>query len=595
MSEEEASSSTASNSSDNGIPIGQFENLADLLAISSEMQAAIVILVTGLVGLFAFYTRFSHWVDTKKLSYTRPHMSKFIKTALLPVFAIIFVSSISGYIQISILDENAIASIVSQNGSAAVGDAQIDPRETFAKILNSITIIVVGFTIARLIPIILNKRQKTGLEREDFEKWKDMRGFEDDQDGLFHRLFEWIPPKKIPEGLTKEEFDSMLQTDEGRLKLEQFRTSKGQSIGTFKPINKDPYEEWKRSERKKYHTYFDNCTSGDNESGRKLRPGATPQEIFPIDTWREEKRLGDYEPIIAGAKSPGFAEKQREGMPKSLENAIPALFMTAVVIGLVSWWGVNLFVLGTVVAGFGVGIGFALKETMENLFAYIMIRKDKIFIEGDRVEIDGYNGYIYKITSRVTYVRHSLNESMGIFPTRQLIATKVVNYTKEMKFVPAMVAVGVSYLNNARQVTAILTKIGKRAMKEVKDENGNHLIVQKRCPYLEENRPSCGCDKDVVMDLKQPVVRFDEFNASSLDFRLWVYVREYRFQFKVETAMRIMIQEEFQRYDIRIPWPIRTIYQSDEKTEVEEISKYDSDRENVLRRYGTGDISIDKD
>ena len=57
-----------------------------------------------------------------------------------------------------------------------------------------------------------------------------------------------------------------------------------------------------------------------------------------------------------------------------------------------------------------------------------------------------------------------------------------------------MVAVGVSYLNNARQVTAILTKIGKRAMKEVKDENGHHLIVQKRCPYLEENKPSCGCD-----------------------------------------------------------------------------------------------------
>ena len=586
---EESAVSTASE-----IPMGQFQNLADLLMTSVSMQISIAILVAGLVGLFAFYAKFSHWICSQKLSYTRPHMSKCMKTVLLPIFAIILVSSISTYIQFSILgDDKTNTEVILQDGRSDAVTAA-DPQKAFGKILNSITIVVVGFAIARMIPIILNKRQKTDLEKEDYENWKDMRGFTDDKDDLFHRLFEWLPPKKTPEEMSDEGFSKMLKTKEGRLQLEQFRTSKGQSIGTFKPIIKNPFEEWKKSERKKYEKYFKDCTTGDNESGQKLHPGAAPQEIFPIDTWREEKRLGNYEPIIPGAKSPGYAEKQREGMPKSLENAVPILFMAAVVIGIVSWWGVDLFVLGTVVAGFGVGIGFALKETMENLFAYIMIRKDKIFIEGDRVEIDGYNGNIHKITSRVTYVRHALNESMGIFPTRQLIATKVVNYTKEMKFVPAMVAIGVSYLNSARQVTAILSKVGERAMREIKDDKGNHLVVQKRCPYLEENKPSCGCDKDVIMDLKQPVVRFDEFNASSLDFRLWVYVKEYPYQFKVETAMRIMIQEEFEKYDIRIPWPIRTIYQGDEKKEADEIGQLDQDRTKVLQKYGTGDVSIDK-
>ena len=68
-------------------------------------------------------------------------------------------------------------------------------------------------------------------------------------------------------------------------------------------------------------------------------------------------------------------------------------------------------------------------------------------------------------------------------------------------------------------------------------------------------------------------MRFVEFNSSSLDFKLWVYVREYHQQFKVETAMRIMIQEEFAKYNIGIPWPIRTIYQGDEEKEAEEIRK----------------------
>ena len=33
-------------------------------------------------------------------------------------------------------------------------------------------------------------------------------------------------------------------------------------------------------------------------------------------------------------------------------------------------------------------------------------------------------------------------------------------------------------------------------MKEVVDAKGRHLVRQKRCPYLEKNQPSCGCDKE---------------------------------------------------------------------------------------------------
>ena len=48
--------------------------------------------------------------------------------------------------------------------------------------------------------------------------------------------------------------------------------------------------------------------------------------------------------------------------------------------------------------------------------------------------------------------------------------------------------------------------------------------------------------------------------------------------------------EEFKRYDIRIPWPIRTVYQGDEKKEYEEISQKDQDRNQVIDKYGLGDI-----
>lgn len=575
---------------DTELELGEFEKVSELLSSSYEMQIAFVSIIVGLIALFVVYRKFSNWIGSKRISYTRPHLAGFVQTILLPVFAIILVSTVSSYVQMSVLSSEIII-IDDANVSK---ETSKEAKSIFSKILLTINIAVIGFTISRLIPLLLNKRTKSEKEREDFDAWMDIRGFEDDKGDLFHQLFEWVPPKKSPKDMDEAEFQKMLQTKEGRDTLEQYRTAKDQPIGTFKPLVDNPFEKWKESEREKYEEYLDACLSGNNESGQQLRMGATPQEIYPIDVWRQEKRLNEYEKIIAGEKPPGFAAKQREGTPKSLEHAIPLIFMVAVIIGIISWWGVDLFVLGTVIAGFGVGIGFALKETIENLFAYLMIRKDKIIIEGDRVEVDGYNGYIKKITTRVTYVRHALNESLGIFPTKMFTSTKIINYTKDMQFVPAEIAVGVSYLNDARQVTAILHKIGKRAMNEIKDSKGNHKVVQKRCPYLDENRPSCGCDKKIFVDIKQPIVRFVEFNASSLDFKLWVYVREYGHQFGVETAMRIMIQEEFAKYNIGIPWPIRTIYSGDEKREAEEIGKVNESRKKILDDEGLGDIPMGK-
>ena len=60
-----------------------------------------------------------------------------------------------------------------------------------------------------------------------------------------------------------------------------------------------------------------------------------------------------------------------------------------------------------------------------------MIKKDKIVKVGDRITLpSGYNGLVYKITPRVTYVRHGLNESLAVIPTKQLVSAEIINFTK---------------------------------------------------------------------------------------------------------------------------------------------------------------------
>ncbi|MDC0169715.1 mechanosensitive ion channel [Candidatus Nitrosopelagicus sp.] len=565
------------------ISVGQFDTVSQLIASSVSLQLAVIGLIIGIIVISVVYRKFSFWIKTQKFNHTRPHVARFARKIILPFLAIALISSVNMYIQVfELFDEESTAMQI---------EGDLAPSEVFAKMLNTLNILVIGYTISQLVPIALTKRDSSRLEREDFEAWREMRGFPDDADDLFHKLYKWIPPKQKPDDLTEEEFNSYLQTDEGIQYLENFRTSRGAPIGSYEKNSKEPYEKWKKSERKKYQLYFEACVTGKNVSGRKLFPGVLPEEIYPIDIWREQKRNSGFESIISGNKPPGHSRKQKEGVPKSAKQVLPILIFVGVLVGVVSWWEVDLIVLATATGGLAFGVGLALKETLENYFSYILIRKDKVVKEGDRIQLQsGYNGYVHKITPRVTYIRHGLNESVAIIPTRQLVSAEIINYTKEIKLVPAVVNVGVSYLNNPRQVTSILVKVGKRAMIEATDARGRHLVRQNRCPYLGENKPSCGCDKDIHVDVTQPVVRFDKFNDSSLDFSMWVYVRDYGAQFKTKSDMRLIMYEEFKKYDIRIPWPIRTVYQGDEKREEQEINQLDSKRNEVMDEYGLGDL-----
>jgi potassium efflux system protein len=579
----------------------QIQTLPSMIIANTMLQIQLIILIAGLVVIFSLYFRFANWIRKQKFSYTRPHLSRFIRKVALPFFAIALVSTTNIYVQIYELIDEKETSFITGNPTA---------KETFSKIFNTINILVVGYSISQIIPVILRKRDSGIQEREDFENWKLKRGFIDDPCGrcdvcsgkkygtcentpdLFHKLFKWVPPAKVPRDFTKEEFENYLKTEDGQKHLENYHTSNGSPIGSYVAIVKDPYKKWKEIQKEKYFHYLNFCLSGNNASGRQLSLKARPREIYSLDDWMEVRRLNGYDYIIPGGKPPGYFEQKQKSLPRSVNQVIPLGIFIATILSVVAWWGVDLVVVATATGGLGVGVGLALKQTMENYFAYIVIRKDKIIQEGDRIQLNtGFNGYVHRITPRVTYIRNALNESLAIIPTNQIMNEQILNFTKEFALVPATVNVGVSYLNDPKQVAAILMKIGKRTMNESKDSKGRHMVTQKTCPHTEQNKPSCGCDEGILVDIEQPIVRFNNFNDSSLDFSMWIYAKNYGSRFKIETDMRMIMYDEFKKYNIRIPWTIRTIYQGDEKKETEEIATSNKEREEIKRKYGLGDIS----
>ena len=201
------------------ISVGQFDTVSQLIASSLSLQLAVAGLIIGIIIIAIVYTKFSRWVKSQKMNHTKPHVSRFARKIILPFLAIALISSVNTYIQVFELFDEEINQIAI--------DGELAPSEVFAKMLNTINILVIGYTISQLVPIALTKRESSNSERADFEAWREMRGFVDDKDDLFHKLYKWVPPKQKPDDLTEEEFQNYIQTDEGMRFLEGFRTSKG--------------------------------------------------------------------------------------------------------------------------------------------------------------------------------------------------------------------------------------------------------------------------------------------------------------------------------------------------------------------------------
>ncbi|MFB5606140.1 MAG: mechanosensitive ion channel protein MscS, partial [Nitrosarchaeum sp.] len=310
--------------------VGQIGTLIELLSSSVSLQIAFTILVVGLIVIATIYTKFRQWTRTKKFSYSKPILAEIVRRAVLPILALALISSINIYIQTFELFDDPNEILKEQLS------AELTTGETFAKLLNSMNILVIAFTVGHIITILIEKKEKLKLEKEDFKAWREQNGFPDDEDDLFHKCYRWIPPKHTPEEIPDKEFQELLNTKDGRHFLEKFTTSGGTRIGSYQKLVKDPFSEWQKSERKKYEHYYNDCVSGENELGRPLLPGRTPDEIYETDIWAEEKRSANYESIIAGSKPPGYAEKKREGLPKPFRNFIPLGFFLGAVLGIIS-------------------------------------------------------------------------------------------------------------------------------------------------------------------------------------------------------------------------------------------------------------------
>ena len=176
-----------------------------------------------------------------------------------------------------------------------------------------------------------------------------------------------------------------------------------------------------------------------------------------------------------------------------------------------------------------VAIGFAAQTSLSNIISGIFLYWERPFEIGDVIKVGDTLGIVISIDLMAVKLRSFDNQFIRI-PNETLIKTQSTTITR-YPIRRLTINIGVSYKEDPKKVVEVLTKIA--------DEN----------PYC--------------LDEPAPLIVFDKFGESSLDFIFGPWVEKSEF-IQLKNSIMQDIKTQFDAHGIEIPFPQRVVYMREE-------------------------------
>ena len=208
-----------------------------------------------------------------------------------------------------------------------------------------------------------------------------------------------------------------------------------------------------------------------------------------------------------------------------VSNLINALVVTIAVIAALNQLGIHTTSLVAIVGAAGLAIGLALKDSLGNFAAGVMILLFKQFKAGDVIEAAGILGVVESLNIFSTQLKTGDNKTIFV-PNGKLVGDNIVNYsTKPTRRVDLVI--GVSYDADLSHVKSVL---------------GDILAKEER--ILKDPEPTIG-----VLELAD--------NSVNFAVRPWVNAADY---WGVYFDLHETIKVRFDKEGIGIPYQQRDVH-----------------------------------
>jgi small-conductance mechanosensitive channel/CRP-like cAMP-binding protein len=222
-----------------------------------------------------------------------------------------------------------------------------------------------------------------------------------------------------------------------------------------------------------------------------------------------------------------FSRRQRAAAPILLREIVSlAMFLILFGWSITAIFGTRwtgFVATGTVLAAV---LGFALQDTLGNLFAGIALTMERTFEVGDVIRCGEFTGMIEGVSWRATRIR-TVNNNLVVLPN-SVIARERIEMFPAQNLNARVVAVRVSYDAQPSQVISVLEQAAQ-----------NVEGVAQEIPCL---------------------ARVAAFGDFGLQYEVKYWTRAFQSRENIDAALRKAIWYALKRNNLTIPFPIRTVH-----------------------------------
>lgn len=220
-----------------------------------------------------------------------------------------------------------------------------------------------------------------------------------------------------------------------------------------------------------------------------------------------------------------YADKYETGAIPTLVTLGSLVAWSVFLIIALAIVGANFNGIFVVLGGMSLGLGFALKDTLENIISGISLMFGRLR-QGDYVECDGVRGKVLTLGYRTTYME-TLDGSIIAFQNTQLFNKNFRNLTQNHMYECAGIQVGIAYGADFDQVKEIIM-------------DAIHNV-------------------DQLSKIRSPAVFLDGFGDSSITINVLVWV-PVNAKGGVMSRVREEIYNALNQNGIEIPYPQQDVH-----------------------------------
>ena len=191
--------------------------------------------------------------------------------------------------------------------------------------------------------------------------------------------------------------------------------------------------------------------------------------------------------------------------------------------------------IAVIAAGLSTGVGFALKDLIENFFYGMSLMTGRVRV-GDIIECDGIRGKVERISYQSTQVL-TLDDTVMSLLNSQLFSKNFKNLTRNNPYEKVYIPVGVAYGTKVDMVRSQLKSYLEKRLYGVKGKSGMDLLDKK----------------------KGILVLMNNFGDSSVDLvvLIWMLVED---QPIWVGKAREAVYEALNEHKVQIPFPQQDVY-----------------------------------